>query len=116
MIRYLLDTNVVSQPSKAKPDLNVLTWLDTTDDAELAISAITAHELWYGVARARAANHERAEEMAAGVDAILEAYAGRILPIETQVAKIWAELPVQQNKNVNDKCLWRSPGRTGSPW
>jgi predicted nucleic acid-binding protein len=105
MIRYLLDANVVSQPSKANPDANVLAWLDATDDVELAISAVTVHELWYGVARARAANHAKAEAMAAAVDAVLEAYAGRILPIDIQAAKVWAELLAQQNKHVNDKCL-----------
>jgi predicted nucleic acid-binding protein len=105
MIHYLLDTNVVSQPSKANPDANALAWLDATDDVELAISAVTVHELWYGVARARAANHPKAEVMAAAVDAILDAYTGRILPIETQAAKVWAELLAKQNKHVNDKCL-----------
>lgn len=88
MIRYLLDTNVVGEPSKADPDPHVMAWLDATDDAELAISAVTVHELWYGVARARAANHARANEIAAGVDAILDAYAGRILPIDTRSGKL----------------------------
>ena len=105
MIRYLLDTNVVSQPSKANPDAKLLAWLDATDDVELAISAVTVHEPWYGVARARAAKHAKAEAMAAAVDAILEAYAGRILPVDTQAAKVWAELLAQQNKHVNDKCI-----------
>jgi toxin FitB len=60
----------------------------------------------FGMAfRARAVNHAKAEEIAAGVDAILDAYAGRILPIGAEAAKVWAELLARQNKHVNDKCL-----------
>lgn len=105
MIRYLLDTNVVSAASKTDPDRNLLAWLDRTDDAELAISAMSVHELWFGVARVRLARHPKAREIADAVTAILDAYEGRILPIDAAAGRAWAELLAQQTKHVNDRCL-----------
>jgi toxin FitB len=49
---YLLDTNVVSELRKihnGKADLNVTTWADRVDAAELFISVITIQELEIGV-------------------------------------------------------------------
>lgn len=103
MIRYLLDTNVISQTGKPKPNANVLSWLDAVDDHELAISAVTLHELAYGVAKASAENHPAAAALMAGMNAIEAAYQGRILPIDSASAKIWGGLLAIQNKHVNDK-------------
>lgn len=50
MIRYLLDTNVVSEPMKPKPRPGVLRKLRDHED-EIAIPAIVWHELRFGMAR-----------------------------------------------------------------
>ena len=50
MIRYLLDTNVVSEPMKPKPRPGVLRKLREHED-EIAIPAIVWHELRFGMAR-----------------------------------------------------------------
>ena len=70
MIRYLLDTNVVSQAGKAKPNANVVAWLATVDDTELAISVVTIHEITYGVERARLAGHAAAAALSAAAAAL----------------------------------------------
>jgi len=50
VIRYLLDTNVVSEPMKPKPRPGVLRKLRDHED-EIAIPAIVWHELRFGMAR-----------------------------------------------------------------
>src|ERR1700741_4339326 len=50
VIRYLLDTNVVSEPTRPKPRPGVLRKLLDHED-EIAIPSIVWHELRYGVAR-----------------------------------------------------------------
>ena len=50
MIRYLLDTNVVSEPTKPKPRPGVLRKLLDHED-EIAIPVIVWHELRFGLAR-----------------------------------------------------------------
>jgi hypothetical protein len=48
-VKYLLDTDVVSQYTKLPPDPRVDAWVQRTDDSDLYISTITFAELWYGV-------------------------------------------------------------------
>jgi predicted nucleic acid-binding protein len=48
-VKYLLDTDVVSQYTKLPPDPRVDAWVQRTDDGDLYISGITCAELWYGI-------------------------------------------------------------------
>lgn len=49
-LRYLLDTNVISEPLRPQPDPNMLARLHQYQ-SEVAIAAVVWHELWYGCAR-----------------------------------------------------------------
>jgi toxin FitB len=48
-LKYLLDTDVVSQYTKLPPDPRVDAWVQRTDDSDLYISFVSYAELWYGV-------------------------------------------------------------------
>jgi hypothetical protein len=48
-LKYLLDTDVVSQYTKLPPNPRVDAWVQRTDDSDLYISFVTYAELWYGV-------------------------------------------------------------------
>ena len=48
-MKYLLDTDVVSQYKKLPPNPRVDDWMQRTDDREMYISDITYAELWYGI-------------------------------------------------------------------
>lgn len=50
MIRYLLDTNIVSEPVRPHPDVRVQERLGAHGD-EVAIASIVWHELLYGMER-----------------------------------------------------------------
>jgi tRNA(fMet)-specific endonuclease VapC len=49
-LRYLLDTNVVSEPLRSVPNQAVLDRLRQYQ-AEIAIASVVWHELWYGSSR-----------------------------------------------------------------
>lgn len=103
MIRYLLDTDVVSQSSKRKPNANAMNWLARADDAELAISVITMRERWEGAARAVSKGAPHAGDIVADVENLLVLYRYRILPIDDEVAKRWAALLVPDRSRPDDK-------------
>jgi predicted nucleic acid-binding protein len=103
MIRYLLDTDVTSQAGKQQPNKNVQKWLASLNDHELAISVITLRERLEGVERARQAGSLSASDIAADVDDLVRAYAGRILPINQDAARHWAELLVPDKSKSDDK-------------
>ncbi len=48
--RYLLDTNVVSEPLRPAPNVKLLARLKRHQD-ELAIASVVWHELWFGCQR-----------------------------------------------------------------
>jgi len=48
---FLLDTNVLSEPMKERPNSDVLEWLSQANEDEVFISVVTITELRYGVER-----------------------------------------------------------------
>ncbi len=81
----ILDTNVVSELTRQRPDVGVLTWLDSLSPIEVATTAVTAAELRYGVARLRHGHRKAALESA--VHGLLEDdLRGRVEPFDHAAA------------------------------
>ena len=87
----ILDTNVVSELIRPNRDENVVAWVDAQPLAEFFVTAITAAELRYGVAKMPSGKWKKALE--ADVDAILQQeFAGRILPFDANAAVEYAAI------------------------
>jgi toxin FitB len=88
---FLLDTNVVSELIKAKPEPRVAAWIEATDESLLYLSVLTLGEIRKAiVALADAARRVRLE---AWLDYDLAIrFAGRILPIDLGVADRWGRI------------------------
>ncbi|HEY1753085.1 MAG TPA: DUF2459 domain-containing protein [Caulobacteraceae bacterium] len=65
--------------------------------------ALTVQERWKGVGRAHRAGADPDGNLAAGLQGVMDAFEGRIVPLEEQAAKRWGLLLGQQEKHVNDK-------------
>ena len=48
---FLLDTNVISEWVKARPDRGIVAWLAAVDEDQVFISVVTLAELRYGIER-----------------------------------------------------------------
>jgi hypothetical protein len=87
-VAYLLDTCVLSELAKPRPDAGVVQWLEGAEEAHLYLSVVTLGELEKGIARlpasARRARIERwvRQELAARFE-------GRILDVDRRVAERW---------------------------
>ena len=87
----LLDTNVVSELMRPKPDPGVAAWLANQSATKVFLSAIAEAELRYGVAILPAG--QRRDRIAAAVENMLqEDFARRILPFDSEAARIYAEI------------------------
>lgn len=85
----VLDTNVLSELARSTPDEGVLRWLDALPADEFATTAITAAELWYGVARLP--DGRRKSELANVIDALLnEDFLGRVEAFDVHAAARYA--------------------------
>jgi predicted nucleic acid-binding protein len=89
----LLDTNVVSEAMKPEPHPRVRDWLDAQAVETLFLSSITIAELKFGIGSLPAG--KRRTMLGAALDGVLDLFAGRILPFETQAAQLYADLAVK---------------------
>jgi predicted nucleic acid-binding protein len=103
---YLLDTNVVSELRKirlGKADRHVADWADSIDAADLYLSAITVQELEIGVLLAERRDPSQGAVFRAWLnDHVLPAFTGRILAVDTAVARRSARLHVPDPRPVRD--------------
>lgn len=104
-MKYLLDTNVLRELGKTSPHKNVAAWLNSVDDADLAISALTVCEIAKGVARLKKTKPEAAATLEVMVRLIFDAFGDRILPIDRPVAAVWGEALAASEKHVEDAGL-----------
>lgn len=92
--RYLLDTSVVAllSPDKARDAKDFVKWIRERENA-LFLSAVTIAEIEQGISKLnRAGRIERAERLAAWLDELLHNFGGRVLAVDTQVARVAGEL------------------------
>ena len=87
-MRYLLDTNVVSELRRPRADDAVREWIGAQPVATLAISVITVMELEIGVRRVERRDPGQGEVLRQWLEQrVLSAFRDRILPIDMEVAR-----------------------------
>lgn len=87
---YLLDTNVVSELRKQRPHGGVLAWLESMDDTQLYLSAVTLGEIQAGVELTREQDPGKAQEIEAWLELVAGAY--NVLPMDAASFRVWARL------------------------
>ncbi len=85
----VLDTNVLSEPLKQRPDEHVLAWLSSLDE-EAGVTAVSVGELLTGV-RALPSGRRRAGLLEA-IESTLRAFAGSVLAYDEAAARHYAGL------------------------
>jgi len=94
---YLLDTNVVSETERPRPDKNVLKWLDETDPGITYLSALTIGEVKKGVSKL--ASGKRKAHIQDWLEDVRQQFSGRILPITEQTFLVWGKMMAESEKN-----------------
>jgi toxin FitB len=103
--RYLLDTNVLSETRKKRPDERVLAFLAKVNPTSLYLSCLSVGELKKGVALKMKSDPLAAKAIAGWVDGLETNFAGRILSVDTASAKLWGEWSAQRPRPVVDTLL-----------
>ena len=99
---YLIDTNVISELVRPKPDAAVLNWFSRTPDEALFLSALTLGEIRKGVEKLTSPEEApRREKLRLWLEHDLRDWFGsRILPIGPDVADHWGRLLAQAGRPV----------------
>jgi predicted nucleic acid-binding protein len=88
---FLLDTNIISELVKPKPEANVTEWIENTDESLLYLSVLTLGEIRRGIASLP--QSRRRATLGAWLDKDLRArFEGRFLVIDQEVADRWGLL------------------------
>jgi predicted nucleic acid-binding protein len=88
-MKYLIDANVLSEPTKQSAEKKVVDWL-TKNEASLVVDPIVIGELRIGILALRGRKRERLEQWFEDVVEILEC-----LPWDATVSRRWATLVVE---------------------
>ena len=100
MIRYLLDTNILSNITKPVPSESLVAWMSQQDDDNLFISTLTVAEIWRGVLdKSAGKKRQQLERWFAGQEGPQALFAGRILPFDDKAALIWGKLMANGTKS-----------------
>jgi toxin FitB len=84
-MNFLLDTNVISEPMKARPNAGVLAWLAQIDEDSVFLSVVTITELRYGIERL--ASGRRRDRLDAWLRKdLISRFAERIFPVDLEIA------------------------------
>jgi predicted nucleic acid-binding protein len=91
-VSFLLDTNVVSELRKARPNARVVDWYAQHRSVDVYLSTLVVGEIRQGVERLRRRDESRAATLERWLEGLVASYGDRILPVSTDVAQVWGRL------------------------
>jgi toxin FitB len=100
---YLLDTNVVSELRKPRPNPKVVAWLGEVEDPDLHLSAVTIGEIQAGIEVTRTQDPKRAEELEAWAEQVADSY--NVLSMDAACFRRWAKLMHRQSSTVYEDAM-----------
>jgi predicted nucleic acid-binding protein len=94
-VRYLLDTNVVSELRKGPACAPaVASWASSVESADLSMSVLAIGEIRHGIdVLRRRGDRKQAEIFAAWLNRLKSEFADRFIAVSGTVAERWGELP-----------------------
>ncbi|CAN0590686.1 unnamed protein product [Ectocarpus sp. 12 AP-2014] len=101
-MKYLLDTNIISELKKKTPDQNVVNWFEGIDTDELYLSCITIGELKSGALKKSKTDVKTGKLLIKWIDGLMADYEEQILNIDLETCEIWAELLNIDSTNAID--------------
>jgi len=108
-LKYLLDTNVVSELRKVgdgKADANVTKWVGAQDSNDLFISAITILEIERGILSIQRRDAAQGSRLRGWMDSrVRPEFAERVLPIDDAIATRCAHLHIPDRRNEADALI-----------
>ncbi|HEY2359524.1 MAG TPA: type II toxin-antitoxin system VapC family toxin [Candidatus Angelobacter sp.] len=94
MSGYLLDTNVISEIIKLRPESKVVSWFQATSEELLYLSVLAIGEIRKGIDSLPRSNKRALLESWLANDLVLR-FAGRILAVNLDIAERWGLICAQ---------------------
>lgn len=92
-MRFLLDTNIISNVTRPTPSEALMVWLAEQTDQDLYIASLTVAEIRRGVLEKPAGKRRnQLEAWFSGPEGPQALFAGRVLPFDEKAGLAWATL------------------------
>ena len=103
---YLLDTNVISELRKGRrANLHVMAWFHRQQHETLYVSVMTLGEIQQGIAMLQARDPTQAAVLQEWLHGLARDYKRRVLPVTTEIARVWGALTARQPPSVVDALI-----------
>jgi len=90
-LKYLLDTNIISEFIAKKPNQKVLDFVTSLDENDVYLSVITIGEIKFGIQKVQ--NQTKKEQLLLWLENdLLQRFKGKIVDIDTETMLTWGEL------------------------
>lgn len=90
-MKYLLDTSVISELISKNPNTSVINFVDSLDQEDMYLSAITVGEISRGIQKVLDPRRKTLLETWLR-EQLLVRFEGNIIPVDTQVMTRWGEI------------------------
>jgi predicted nucleic acid-binding protein len=101
-VSFLLDTNVVSETRKTRPDPSVISWLRSTAPDRLFVSVLVVGEIRQGIERLARRDAKQAAALETWLTELVQGYGDRIVPVTIDIAEAWGRLNVPDRRPIID--------------
>lgn len=106
---YLLDANVVSELRKPRPHGAVVAWLQSTDDTQLFLSAVTIGEIQAGIEVTREQDAMKAAEIETWLEMVASSY--NVLPMDAAAFREWGRLTHRRSDTLLEDAMIAATAR-----
>jgi toxin FitB len=102
---FLLDTNVVSEARRKRPNARVASWFRSADPASLHLSVLSLGEIANGAARYAKRDPAQAAALEKWLATTRLNYGDRIIAIDIEISETWGRLSAKRPLPVVDGLL-----------
>jgi toxin FitB len=96
-LHYLLDTCVLSEFVRPKPETKVVGWLNSVDAEHLFLSVVTIGEIQFGISSRPPSNRRTELEVWLNVS-LREQFAERVLSLDSDTFTTWGQLMAERKQ------------------
>jgi len=100
---YLLDTNVISELRRPRPNKAVVGWVGEQAADRLFLSAVTIGEIQAGIEITREQDGSKADEIEAWLDNVLASR--NVLPVDSAEFRAWARRKHRQSNTLLEDAM-----------
>ena len=104
-MNYLLDTNVMSESRKPRPNPNYMAWMDAAPGSSLFVSALVIGELRRRVELLHRRDRRQAIILERWLQQFINEFTDRILPVTLDIAEEWGRMNVPDRLPAVDGLL-----------